>query len=118
MIENDGTGRYTLSYECEAVLRRIPLEKRGLTKKGNEWVLGGCLVEAVEDGSEGSAQLYLATFDPELIELVNVIGVGKRVRVKFHIETREYYDSFRTSAILDGIRMTSDGEDFLVGGRK
>lgn len=115
MIKQDTTGKYLLSFENEAIIRRIPLERRGATKRGMEWVLGGCLVEAFEEGWEGSAQLYLVTFNAELIEQINVIGVGKKVRVKYHIETKEYYDSFRTSVILDDIELMTDAENFLIG---
>lgn len=118
MLKIDETGRGVLQYESTGVIRRIPLERRGHTKGGKEWTLGGVLLEVGEDGIDGSAQLFLITFDEYLIEQINVIGVGKKVRVRWHVETKEYYDSFRTSIILDDIELMSDGENFLIGKSK
>ena len=115
MLKVDDTGRGVLQFESTGVVRRIPLERRGHTKGGKEWILGGCLLEVGEEGVAGSAQLYLSTFEDELIEQINVIGVGKNVRVKYHIETKEYYDSFRVSVILDEIGLMTDAENFLIG---
>ena len=115
MLKIDDTGRGVLQFESTGVIRRIPLERRGHTKGGKEWILGGCLLEVGEEGVAGSAQLYLITFNEELIEQINVIGVGKNVRVKYHLETKEYYDSFRVSVILDEIGGLTDGEDFVYG---
>lgn len=115
MIKTDKTGRGVLQYECSGVIRRIPLERRGTTKAGIEWVLGGMLLEVNEDGMDDSAQLYLTTFDEMLIEKMNMIGVGKRVRVMYHIETREYYDSYRVNLVLDKIGGMTKGEDFVYG---
>lgn len=119
-MTQDSTGKCMLSFENEAMIRRIPMERRGVTKKGMEWVLGGCLVEVFEEGCGGSAQLYLVTFDEELIERVNVIGVGKTVRIRWHVDSRERYDSYIVSAVLDGIDMLTEGENYLIGkgGRK
>ncbi|MBQ1469781.1 MAG: hypothetical protein IIZ29_02875 [Schwartzia sp.] len=115
MLKVDDTGRGVLQFESTGVIRRIPLERRGHTKGGKEWILGGSLLEVGEEGVDGSAQLYLITFNEELIEQINVIGVGKHVRVKYHIETKEYYDSFRVSVILDEIVLMTDAENFLIG---
>ena len=115
MLKIDDTGRGVLQFESTGVIRRIPLERRGYTKGGKEWTLGGVLLEVGEEGAAGSAQLYLITFNEELIEQINVIGVGKNVRVKYHIETKEYYDSFRVSVILDEIGLMTDAENFLIG---
>lgn len=118
MLKVDETGRGVLRYESTGVIRRIPLERRGHTKGGKEWTLGGVLLEVGEDGIDGSAQLFLITFDEYLIEQINVIGVGKKVKILWHVETKEYYDSFRTSIILDDIELMSDGENFLIGKSK
>ena len=115
MLKVDETGRGVLQFESTGVVRRIPLERRGHTKGGKEWTLGGVLLEVGEEGVSGSAQLYLITFEDELIEQINIIGVGKHVRVKYHIETKEYYDSFRVSVILDEIGLMTDAENFLIG---
>ncbi len=115
MLKIDDTGRGVLQFESTGIIRRIPLERRGHTKGGKEWTLGGVLLEVGEEGVVGSAQLYLVTFKEELIEQISVIGVGKNVRVKYHIETKEYYDSFRVSAILDEIGLMTDAENFLIG---
>lgn len=115
MLKIDETGRGVLQYESTGVIRRIPLERRGHTKGGKEWTLGSVLLEVGEDGIDGSAQLYLVTFNEYLIEQINVIGVGKNVRIRWHVETKEYYDSFRTSIILDNIELMSEGENFLIG---
>lgn len=115
MLKVDETGRGVLQFESTGVVRRIPLERRGHTKGGKEWTLGGVLLEVGEEGVAGSAQLYLITFEDELIEQINIIGVGKHVRVKYHIETKEYYDSFRVSVILDEIGLMTDAENFLIG---
>lgn len=117
MLKGDGTGRYLLSYENEALIRRIPLERRGVTN-GREWVLGGLLCEVFEPESEGSAELYLITFEELLIEQINRIGVGKKVRIAYHIDTRPRYDSYNVSAVLDSIQGLSDGEDFVFGTKK
>lgn len=119
MLKIDETGRGVLQYESIGVVRRIPLERRGKTRGGKEWTLGGLLIEAGEEGVDGSAQLFLVTFDEYLIEQINVIGVGKMVRTRWHVESKEYYDSFRTSIILDDIELMTEGENFLIGkGRK
>lgn len=115
MLKIDDTGRGVLQFESTGVIRRIPLERRGHTKGGKEWILGGCLLEVGEEGVAGSAQLYLITFKEELIEQINVIGVGKNVSVKYHLETKEYYDGFRVSVILDEIGLMTDAENFLIG---
>lgn len=115
MLKVDETGRGVLQFESTGVIRRIPLERRGHTKGGKEWTLGGVLLEVGEEGVSGSAQLFLITFEDELIEQINIIGVGKHVRVKYHLETKEYYDSFRVSVILDEIGLMTDAENFLIG---
>lgn len=115
MITQDSTGKCLLSFENEATIRRIPLERRGTTKKGIPWVLGSCLVEVSDNEQNCSAQLFLVTFEPELIEQLNVIGVGKNVKIRWHIDCRERYDSYSVSAILDEIELMTDAENFLIG---
>lgn len=112
-LKQDNTGLGVLSYEVTGVIRRIPIERRGVSKRGNEWVLGGLMIEVREDGKEGSAQLYLETWEEEMIERINNIGIGKNVRVTFHIESREWYDKFRTSIIIDAIGGLTENEDYL-----
>lgn len=118
MITQDSTGKCLLSFENNATIRRIPLERRGMTKKGIPWELGSCLVEVFDNEQNCSAQLFLVTFEPELIEQINVIGVGKNVKIRWHIDCRERYDSYSLSAILDEIEMLTDGENFVIGKRR
>lgn len=116
MLVNDGTGRFLLTYENTAVIRRIPLEKRGTSRRGVEWTLGSTLVEVLGDDDESnSAQLFLVTFDEELIEQLNIIGVGKKVKIRWHVETRESYESYKVAAMLDSIEMLTDGENYMIG---
>lgn len=117
MLKGDGTGKYLLSFQNEALIRRIPLERRGVTN-GREWVLGSALFEVFEKDTDGSAELYLITFNDELIEQLNRIGIGKRVKIGWHIETRPRYDSYNVSAVLDSINGLSDAEDFILGIKK
>lgn len=105
MIQKDQTGKTVLSYEVHGVVRRIPIEKRGVSKRGNEWTLGGVLLEVSETEVDGSAQLYLTAWGDEKVEEINRIGVGKNVVAKFHIETREAFDRFSTDVILDEIQI-------------
>ena len=118
MINVDSTGKGVLQFVSEGVIRRIPLERTGMTKHGIPWTIGGCLLEVGEEGVEGSAMLYLVTFDTEKIETINMLGVGKKVRVKYHIETKDYFDGYRVSVILDEICLPTEAENFLVGNRK
>ena len=106
MITEDNTGKRVLSFECTGVIRRIPIEKRGTSKRGIEWTLGGVLLEVSEDGVEGSAPLYLTAWGDEFVEEINNLGVGKKVDVKYHIETKEAYDRFRTDVVLDSIQLS------------
>ncbi len=118
MIEKQQDGRYVLQYEATGIIRRIPIERRGVSKHGTEWVRGGVLLEVAEDGCEGSAQLFLTTWQEEMIETINRIGVGKNVKVKFHIECREYFDNYQCNILLDDIFGLSEGEDFIYGKKK
>lgn len=115
MIKTDSTGNSVLSYEVMGKITRIPLERRGTTKRGVEWTLGSCLLEVYEDGKDGSARLFLVTFDTELIETLNIIGVGKIVKARYHIDVRDRYDGYSVSLILDEVSGLTDGEDFLYG---
>lgn len=118
MLRTDATGRGVLQYEVTGRIARIPLERRGTSARGIPWVLGGCLLEVFEEGVEGSARLYLITWEDGMVELLNMIGVGKDVRVVFHIETRDRYDSYNVSAVIDSINGLNDNEDYLYGTRK
>ena len=118
MIKDDRNGRYVLQYEVEGVIRRLPLERRGVSKAGREWTMGQVLLEVSEEGVDGSAQLHLITWSEEMVEMLNRIGVGKRVKSTFHVECKEYFDNYKTSLILDGIEMLSDGENYLIGKKK
>lgn len=115
MIRTDENGRSVLAFEAEGVIRRLPLERRGVAKSGREWVLGSVLLEVSEEGADSSAQLFLNTWDEIMVETLNRIGVGKQVRVRYHIECREYFDSYKTNLILDGIEGKSESENFLYG---
>ena len=115
MIKDDGNGRYVLQYEIEGVIRRLPLEKRGTSKAGREWVMGQVLLEVSEEGVDGSAQLHLITWSEEMVEMLNRIGVGKDVVVTFHIECSAYYDNYRTNLVLDSIEGKNEAENFLYG---
>lgn len=115
MIKTDSTGNCLLSYEILGRIARIPLERRGTSKSGKQWFLGSVLLEVYEDGVNGSVRLYLITWSEEMYEMVYRIGVGKNVRVKFHIQTKERFDSYDVTAILDEIDMLTDAENFLIG---
>ena len=115
MIKDDGNGRLLMQQTVSGVVRRIPLERTGISKKGVEWTLGGVLIEASEEGFNGSVPLFLSTFDTELIELINRIGVGKEVVVTFHIECSAYYDNYRTNLVLDSIEGKNEAENFIYG---
>lgn len=115
MLKDDGTGRLLMQQTVSGVVRRIPLERTGTSKRGVEWTLGGVLIEASEEGFNGSVPLFMSTFDTELIELINRIGVGKEVVVTFHIECSAYYDNYRTNLVLDSIEGKNSNENFLYG---
>lgn len=115
MIKDDGTGRLLMQHTVSGVVRRIPLERNGVSKKGVEWTLGGVLVECTEEGFNGSVPLFFSTFDTELIELINRMGVGKEVVVTFHIECSAYYDNYRTNLVLDSIEGKNENENFFLG---
>lgn len=113
MLKTDETGRCRLSFENTGVIRRLPVAKTGVAKTGREWTLGSVLLEVTEEDVQGSAQLYLITWDALLVETLERIGVGKRVRVRWHLETREKYDSYVWNAILDDIGGLSENEDYM-----
>lgn len=115
MLKDDGTGRLLMQQTVSGVIRRIPLERTGTSKRGVEWTLGGVLIEATEEGFNGSVPLFFSTFDTELIEVINRIGVGKEVVVTFHIECSAYYDNYRTNLVLDSIEGKTENENFLYG---
>lgn len=118
MIKDEGNGRYVLQYEVEGVIRRLPLEKRGTGRTGYEWVMGQVLLEVFEEGVDGSAQLHLITWSEEMVEILNRIGVGKKVKALYHIECREFFDNYKTSLVIDDIDMMSESENYLIGKKK
>lgn len=118
MLRDDGTGRCLLEYEVTGRIRRVPLPLMGTSRRGIEWRMGSVVLEVVEEGVNGSAELYLVTFDDELTEMIDVIGVGKDVKARFHIETRAYFDSYKVSCILDSIEGCTDGEDRLYNTKR
>lgn len=118
MIKEGKDGMLMMQQTVSGVVRRIPLERTGISRKGIEWTLGGVLIEASEEGFNGSVPLFFSTFDSELIELINRIGVGKEVVVTFHIECSAYYDNYRTNLVLDSIEGKTETENFLYGIKK
>ena len=118
MIKTDETGRHLMCFETNAIIRRLPMERRGTARSGREWVMGSVVIEAFEDAECESALLYLITWQEEMIETLNILGVGKKCKVKFHIECREYYDSYKTSLMLDSIEGLSESENFLYNTKK
>lgn len=119
MIEQDNTGKYLLSFETNAIIRRIPLTKYGTAKNGNEWSIGSILLEAYDEDENASAELFLIYWNDELMaEQIERLGCGKRVKVKWHVETKAFFDNYKTSLVLDDIEMLSDGENYLIGKKK
>ena len=118
MITQNELGKYVLSQEVTGIIRRIPIESRGVSRSGREWVLGKVVLEVYEEGKEGSAQIYLTTFDEELTEMIQMLGVGKRVKAVYHVDVKEYYDSYRTNLILDSISGMNENEDYVYGTKK
>lgn len=115
MIKEGKNGMLMMQQTVCGVVRRIPLTRNGISKRGVEWELGGVLIEASEEGFNGSVPLFISTFDTELIEVINRIGVGKEVVVTFHIECSAYYDNYRTNLVLDSICGKNENENFLYG---
>ena len=115
MIKEGKNGMLMMQHTVSGVVRRIPLTRNGISKRGVEWELGGVLIEASEEGFNGSVPLFFSTFDTELIELINRIGVGKEVVVTFHIECSAYYDNYRTNLVLDSIEGKNEAENFIYG---
>lgn len=120
MIKTDETGRSFLSYECTGRIARLPMEKRGRSVRNHEWVLGSILLEVFdpEDRQNGSARLCLITFDEMLIEQMNTIGVGKDVKVRWHVDVRDAFDNYKVSLVLDSIEGLSESENFLYNTKK
>lgn len=104
-----------LTYEATGIIRRIPVETRGKSKKGVPWTRGGVQLEVYEDGREGSALLFLYAWGDEMVETINMLGVGKRVRVRFRIESHEYYDKLTNDVVLIDINGLTEQEDFIYG---
>lgn len=119
MIKTDETGRSFLSYNSMGRIARIPMERRGKSARGHEWVLGSILLEVFdEENRSGSARLCLLTFDEMLIEKMNTIGVGKDVKVRWHVDVRDNFDNYKVSLVLDSIDGISEGESFLYNTKK
>lgn len=120
MIKTDETGRSFLSYESTGRIARIPMERRGKSARGHEWVLGSVLLEVFdpEDRKNGSARLCLITFDEMLIEQMNTIGVGKDVKVRWHVDVRDAFDNYKVSLVLDEIEFLTEGENFMLNKKK
>lgn len=113
MLKADSTGRSVLQYTVTGRIRRLPLPKSGISKKGVEWHMGSAVIEVMEEGVAGSAELYLVTFDDFLIEQLELIGVGKNVKATFHIDVRSYYESYNVSCILDAIEGMTMAESYI-----
>lgn len=118
MLKTDSTGRSVLQYTVTGRIRRLPLPKSGISKKGVAWKMGSVVLEVMEEGVEGSAELYCVSFDEFLIEELEMLGVGKNVKATFHIDVRSYYDSYNVSCILDAIEGCTAGEDRLYNTKK
>lgn len=120
MIKTDETGRSFLSYESTGRIARIPMERRGKSARGHEWVLGSVLLEVFdpEDRKNGSARLCLMSFDEMLIEQMNTIGVGKDVKVRWHVDVRDNFDNYKVSLVLDEIEFLTEGENFMLNKKK
>ena len=119
MIKTDETGRSFLSYESTGRIARLPMERRGKSARGHEWVLGSVLLEVYdEEKKNGSARLCLLTFDEILIEQMNTIGVGKDVKVRWHVDVRDNFDNYKVSLVLDSIEGLSESENFLYNTKK
>lgn len=103
-----------LTYEEVGIIRRIPLETRGTSKRGTPWTRGGVYLEILR-GENGSAPLFLTVWGDEMVEQVNRIGVGKKVKVVFRIETRERFDlnNYSVNVTLVSISGLSEAENFL-----
>lgn len=101
-----------LEYEVSGVIRRIPIEQRGTSKRGTPWTRGGVYLEVPTE--QGSAPLYVTAWGDELVEQINRIGMGKTVKVRFRIETRESYPgSYRTDVSLVSIQGMTKGENMM-----
>jgi len=119
MIKTDETGRSFLTFENTGRIARIPMERRGKSARGHEWVLGSVLLEVFdEENRSGSARLCLLTFDEMLIEQMNTIGVGKDVKVRWHVDVRDAFDNYKVSLVLDEIEFLTEGENFVLGNGK
>lgn len=95
------------------------MERRGKSARGHEWVLGSVLLEVFDpEDRSGSARLVLVTFDEMLIEQMNTIGVGKDVKVRWHVDVRDSFDNYKVSLILDSIEGLSEAENFLYNTKK
>jgi len=93
------------------VVRRIPIETRGVSKRsGREWTRGGLFLEVKEKDCSASVPLFLTVWGDEMVERVNSIGVGKKVLVGFEIESSDAFDRFSTNISLREIRLLTGKE--------
>lgn len=118
MIKTDSLGKYVMALETDAVIRRIPIPKCGTSPRGVEWALGSLIVEAYDEDETKSAELCFNSFDPEMIELFERIGVGKRVHICYHISCRRVYDNYHISLMVDSISGMNENEDYVYGTKK
>ena len=108
-------GKRILQYEVNAITRRIPIEKRGISQNGKEWLLATLFVEVYEGNEMDSVELMLTTFSEEMYETVTRIGVGKDVKIKFHIDTWQRNGRYSISCVLDSIEGKNEAENFIYG---
>ena len=114
MIKEEN-GKRILQYEVNAITRRIPIEKRGISQNGKEWLLATLFVEVYEGNEMDSVELMLTTFSEEMYETVTRIGVGKDVKIKFHIDTWQRNGRYSISCVLDSIEGKNEAENFIYG---
>lgn len=108
-------GKRILQYEVNAITRRIPIEKRGISPNGKEWLMATLFVEVYEGNEMDSVELMLTTFSEEMYETVTRIGVGKDVKIKFHIDTWQRNGRYSISCVLDSIEGKNSSENFIYG---
>lgn len=105
-----------LVFTAKGVIREIPVEARGISKTGLPWTRGGLCLEVYDDDTENSAPLYLTAWGDEMVELINTLGVGKRVQVTFRITSqRKPYGQYHTNVSLESIQGLTENENYLYG---
>lgn len=119
MIEQNEKGKRILSFETNAIIRRIPISQFGTRKDGSEWRKDSVLLEAYDEDESASAEMFLIYWDNELLaETIERLGVGKKVRVKYHLSFTPHFDNYYQSVILDDVQMLTEKENFLIGKKK